>query len=342
MNINRIILLFLLLFIPFSFFSAQVTSSDDKVFLLKYKFVRDDILKYKMNIESTIDAIIGGEEQRAKNKTSFVWTQGVKDVDKIGTAQIETTYRSVKANINVGFMSNIYYDSTEGDSDKNQSMLSASFNSIIGKNFIIDVAKDGKVLSVSGFKDILDGIITNLPGGPMRLSMADQFSRFYNDKTMTGLIQNGFQILPNEEIKIGDSWSRSMIMPTPITLIKIKSIYTLKEVRYLKGKRSAVISIDTKIESVSDKEMEILDREEGGTDFLINIKNGHGDGIFYFDIDKGRVVESSITAEFDVSIKKIEKDIAYLDSSRDDKSLGLNTAVDMKQNIKTNISMELL
>ena len=340
MNIwNRIILLVLL----FLTFSAQTTSAGDKTFLLEFKFVKDDILKYKMKTENIIDTAIGGEQQRAKNKTGFVWTQRVKDVDKIGTASIESTYKSVKANVNVGFMRNIYYDSTEEDGDKNQSMLSEAFNSMIGKSFIIIVAKDGEVLSVSGFNEILNDIITNLPGGPMRIAMADQFSRFYNDKTMIGLIQNGFQVLPKEEIKIGGSWSRSLIMETPVTPIRINSIYTFKEVRRFKGKRCAVIGIDTKIESVSNKEMQIPDRKEVGTDFLTSIKNGHGNGLFYFDIDKGRLVESTITAGFDVFVE-MGNDPAYIVSKGDDEGLDRNNPVAMKmeQNIKTTISMELL
>ncbi|MFV1950509.1 MAG: DUF6263 family protein [Nitrospinota bacterium] len=342
MNIWYRIIILVLLFTPFS---ARIARAENEAFLLQYEFVKDDILKYKMKIKNTIDTTIGGEQQRTKNKTGFVWIQKVKDVDKIGTASIEATYKSVKASINVGFMRNIYYDSTLEDSDRNQSMLSAAFNSMIGKNFIINVAKEGEVLSVSGFKEILDGIVANLPGGPMRMAMADQFSQFYNDETMTGLIQNVFHILPNEKIQIGGSWSRDMIMPTTIIPVRIKSIYTFKDVRRFKGKKCAVIEIDTKIESVSNKkETQILDREEGGPDFLISIKNGHGNGLFYFDIDKGRLIESTITAEFDVFVEMV-MELAYINiSGEDDGGLDFNNPAGMniEQNIKTTISMELL
>ncbi len=342
MNIWNSIIIIVLLFTPFS---ARIARAENEAFLLQYEFVKDDILKYKMKIKNTIDTTIGGEQQRTKNKTGFVWIQKVKDVDKIGTASIEATYKSVKASINVGFMRNIYYDSTLEDSDRNQSMLSAAFNSMIGKNFIINVAKEGEVLSVSGFKEILDGIVANLPGGPMRMAMADQFSQFYNDETMTGLIQNVFHILPNEKIQIGGSWSRDMIMPTTIIPVRIKSIYTFKDVRRFKGKKCAVIEIDTKIESVSNKkETQILDREDGGPDFLISIKNGHGNGLFYFDIDEGRLIESTITAEFDVFVEMV-MELAYINiSGEDDGGLDFNNPAGMniEQNIKTTISLELL
>ncbi len=87
------------------------------------------------------------------------------------------------------------------------------FAGIKGKEFTMKVDEEGKVLEVSGFEQIVNGMVDSLEVAEdirmqMRASLKDQF----NEQNIKDQFAQVFTIFPNKEVKVGDSWEKSWQM----------------------------------------------------------------------------------------------------------------------------------
>lgn len=90
------------------------------------------------------------------------------------------------------------------------SIMAGIFAGIKGKAFTMQVDKEGKVLAVNGFEQIVKGMVDSIQADEdmkmqMHASLADQF----NDQNIKDQFAQIFTIFPNKEIKAGDSWEKS-------------------------------------------------------------------------------------------------------------------------------------
>ena len=109
-------------------------------------------------------------------------------------------------------------------------MMSRIFTGIKGKEFIMKVDEEGKVLEVSGFEQIVNGMVDSLEAGEdikmqIRASLKDQF----NAQNIKDQFAQVFTIFPNKEVKVGDTWEKSWQLGGRMPA-KYVTKYTVKEI----------------------------------------------------------------------------------------------------------------
>ena len=72
------------------------------------------------------------------------------------------------------------------------------------------VDEEGKVLEVTGFDEIINGMVDSMGVDEdmkmqMRASLKDQF----NEQELKDQFAQVFMIFPNKEVKVGDSWEKN-------------------------------------------------------------------------------------------------------------------------------------
>jgi hypothetical protein len=108
--------------------------------------------------------------------------------------------------------------------------MTRMFAGIKGKEFTMKVDEEGKVLEVSGFEQIVNGMVDSLEVAEdikmqMRASLKDQF----NEQNIKDQFAQVFTIFPNKEVKVGDSWEKNWQMGGRMPA-KYTTKYTVKSI----------------------------------------------------------------------------------------------------------------
>jgi len=95
------------------------------------------------------------------------------------------------------------------ESESMEGMMHRLFSKIKGSSFIMKVDEKGNIQSVTGFDEIINGIIGSAGLNEemelqMRASLKDQFS----EQELKNQLAPVFVIFPDQEVKQGDSWQR--------------------------------------------------------------------------------------------------------------------------------------
>jgi hypothetical protein len=146
-------------------------------------------------------------------------------------------------------------------------MMDRVFAGIKGKEFTMKVDEDGKVLEVNGFDQIINGMTDSIAMDEdtkmqVRVSLHDQF----NEKAVKDQYSQVFKIFPNKEIKVGDSWDKSIQMGGRMPA-QYTTRYTVKEIE---GDH-VTLSAQTNIGS-ENSDMEIKGTQHGS--LLVDSKTG--------------------------------------------------------------------
>lgn len=204
------------------------------------------------------------EQNHQINITSGYLLDVIDEKDNIKT--LRATYRSFKMYMNIMGME-IKVDTDQPSEPVEQADLKANplgrmdkiFAGIKGKEFIMKVDDEGKVLEVSGFDKIVNEMIDSIGMEEdaklqVQASLQDQF----NGQVIKDQFAQVFSIFPGKEIKTGDSWEKTIQtggrMPADYT-----TKYTVKE---MEGEH-ITLTAQTNIKQVANSDMEIKGVQNG-------------------------------------------------------------------------------
>ena len=151
--------------------------------------------------------------------------------------------------------------------DDQMSIMKKLFTGIKGKAFTMKVDEEGNVLSVSGFDDVINGMIDSAGVNEdmklqMRMSLRDQF----NEQELKNQFAQVFTIFPNKVVKVGDSWKKDYRMGGKMTA-NFSTTYTVKKME------ADQVTLDANTIIVpAGGEMEITGKQTGT--LLVDGKNG--------------------------------------------------------------------
>jgi len=212
------------------------------------------------------------EQDHKINITSGYTMEVIDDKENIKT--LRTAYKNFKMYMNIMGME-INVDTDKPSEPMNEEDLKANplgmmdrvFAGIKGKEFIMKIDEEGKVLAVNGFEQIINGMIDSLGLGDdikmqMRASLKDQF----NEQSVKDQFAQVFGIFPNKEVKVGDSWEKSQQMGGRMPA-KYTTKYAVKEI----DGDHVTLTAQTNIGS-ANSEMEIKGAQNGS--LLVDSKTG--------------------------------------------------------------------
>lgn len=135
-------------------------------------------------------------------------------------------------------------------------MMAKIFSAIKGKSFGMQVDEEGKVLSVTGFEQIVNGMVDSLAADEnmkmqIRASLKDQF----NEQTVKDQFAQIFTIFPNKKVKVGDNWENHFQVGGKMPA-KFSTAYTVKQIegdQVTLGAKSTISSVEGDIQVNGDQ-----------------------------------------------------------------------------------------
>lgn len=195
-----------------SFFGCSNSGSSSDARVLKFNLQKGK--SYDFEIVMDMDQ----EVMQQKNKIAFIAAYAITVTDDNGKIKSLTAeYKDFKMKMSMmgqeinidGAKKPVQLDNS-GQQNDPSAMLANAFSGIIGKKFYLKVDEAGTILEVTGFQELINGMIAamNLPDEArlmVEASLKDQFNAEKIKESFAPI----FNIYPGKEIKLGDSWERT-------------------------------------------------------------------------------------------------------------------------------------
>jgi hypothetical protein len=183
----------------------------------------------------------------------------------------------------------------------------AVVSKLLGREFEVEVTRRGEIKRAEGIANALAdaGKEVGLPAEKSR-----EFLNTFDETSVAGVLLNGlWPKLPEERIRVGDSWKQPVAAPwgkqpadgKPLAEIE----YTLRSVEIIDGKRLARIAVQVKAdpEVLKNLKLDLPMPQVQGLDLVLGLKTWESDGEIVLDLTEGRLLRSKLDTrlEFNVS-----------------------------------------
>lgn len=229
--VYRLLLLALLVPAGLIVESCQSTRSATASRMLKFNFEKGKGYDYEMIVN--LDQEVGGRTVQMDMANYYSMT--VSDDDgKLKT--ITTRFERFKINMDVmGFAMEIDSDKpvTEGRDSMTAKLnkVTSALAAIKGRQFTMKVNAEGKVEELSGLRGMAAAIADSLGlDEKQKQQMVARFDQQFNDKEVQGQFEQVLYILPNREVKVGDSWKKTITGGSMYRGSTMTSTYTVDEI----------------------------------------------------------------------------------------------------------------
>jgi hypothetical protein len=274
---------------------AAPVLGQDKGVELAWKFEKGKTFYQTMKTKTSQTMNIMNQPVKQEQDQEFVFSWNVKD--KTDTAVVlEQKIESVKMSIKIG-TNTVEFDSNKKDAADNP--LSSFFKPLVGSAFTLTLdPKTMKVTKVEGREEFVKKVTEANP------QMAALLRVILSEDQLKQMAEPAFAVVQGtgQKVEPNASWTReSKLSMGPIGSYDTKYTYTYKgpEERTIDNKKMAL----QKIEMKTDLTYKAPDPKEAtGLPFKIdsgNLKTTEAAGTIYFDAEKGRVAESTMTVKLE-------------------------------------------
>ena len=217
------------------------------------------------------------EQNHKINITSGYALDVIDDKDNIKT--VRTVFKNFKMYMNIMGME-INVDTDKPSEPVSQAELKANplgmmdrvFAGIKGKEFIMKVNEEGKVLEVSGFEKIITSMIDSMGvEGDAKMQVQASLQDQFNDQTIKDQFGQVLSIFPGKEIKVGDKWEKILQVGGRMPA-KYITTYTVKGIEGDHVSLSAHTNIGSANNESDNYQMEIKGTQNGS--LLVDGKTG--------------------------------------------------------------------
>ena len=211
--------------------SEKSTPTDDNV---KLKFNLKPGSKFTYDAQSVQDVEAGG--QRIKQDITMVSNFAVQSAADSAT-KLDVSYQRVAMKMDAGGQQ-MAYDSNDPST---KSSPLALMGGLVGKHFTVGVTNAGRVTSVQGVNELINGMID--PANPNAAAMRAQISQTLNDQTIKSMMEQSFNIYPNHQVQPGDTWTKATSVAMGPMTMSATSTYKLNSI----GDGVAHIGVSSKL-----------------------------------------------------------------------------------------------
>ena len=251
--------------------------------------------EYRTEIVQNIKQSAMGREMPVEETVTMGFQMNVKSKNTQGVEAF-FTYRDASYYLSSP-MIKMGYDSKKSTENPNdlEKLLGKIFGGVVGKNFTLNVASDGKINTVSGVDAITGEIKKSVANDEVdkQTKLSDsEISQWLGEDALKGMFEQSFRIFPDKEVKIGDNWVIESSYGISNKKTKTKTVYILK---------SIADGIAT-VSSTATVEME----PSGGAEGTLN---GGQAGEILVDVKTGIPVSSDLTLNIKGNVKMHQMDM---------------------------------
>jgi len=227
--------------------SGLLTACGPSTFTLRLHFKRGDVFHVKMDTIQHMTQTIVGQDVKVNQQMVFEYTWEVADVNAAGDVTLKVTYDRLALRQEQNGEKRAY-DSASGETPSD---FFKGVDLLVGKSFIVVLAPDGKVQSLTGLKEMLrqvadetglakdeaDAFYESLLGGFGDQAMTEQFNAFVNP-------------YPQKPLKVGSTWESDVTLKVLFPLA-VHNVYTVQDWQ----DNRVTLKVNSILQSNSDKTM---------------------------------------------------------------------------------------
>ncbi|HUW58683.1 MAG TPA: DUF6263 family protein [Planctomycetota bacterium] len=174
--------------------------------LLRYHYKVGDKYLAVMEADQDIVQKLGGQTNKMDQTMTFEMGMEVVSVDESGTSDIKVTYRRVAFKQSSRAAGKVDYDSADPGKAKDPNPALVGFKALVGKSLMMTMDDRGNVKGVSGTKELVEGMLAELPAGQAREMARQQLANMLDEKKFSQEM-DGFSVnWPESPVKVGDTW----------------------------------------------------------------------------------------------------------------------------------------
>lgn len=281
--------------------SANGGSAASGPIALKIKWQAGKKYDMEMDLNRSMNVDVPGQQEPQVTVTKL--TQGlryspVKDLDT-GGHQVELEFTSQNLDMTQNGKELVSYDSTQKtpiETNGPAAPVAAAMQAMMGAPLTYTFAADGSVEKIDGIDSLTSRVTAAVPNQRVRASL----EQLFDEDTLKQYGQFA-QSLPDHPINVGDSWSSSQDINTPIGVITADSTYTFKNWEQHNGHNCIhfLITGDLKSKTASAATIGLV----------IKIDKGTVKGDAWFDPDLGMFVD--INTDQDLALNFTTRQTAF-------------------------------
>jgi hypothetical protein len=259
---------------------TPLLAQDAKPVKLEWKFEKDKTFYQTITTDTTLALKTTGADVNQKHKETYVvgWTP-VKQEEKNWVLKLRIEGIHVEGDF-AG--TKVAFDSTRDDNAPGP--VSGCLKALVGTEFTLTLSPEMKVTKVEGGSTTLKDFVKKLSAADSQTEML--LSQFVTEDALKAMAEQTFAVLPSKEVKKGDKWDRTAIVPLgPLGTYETKYTYTDD------GPDEKNANLE-KIGFKADMTYKAPADKLGGGAFKINtadLKSSDAAGTTLFRKDKGRI-----------------------------------------------------
>ena len=245
MRIKRNLFAGLFLILGLNIASAQVKLSFNPEKGKKYEYQTEVIQNIKQNLM--------GQEIPMEMTTSMTCLMEIKDKTP-QEIQVQLTYQDLAYVVSSPMMK-MEYDSKNPVENPTEidKVLERAFSNFMGKSFLVVIAPDGSVKSVTTVETVAESAAnTSAANWQVDAQIAAQINQQFSGDAMKNMFEQSFKMYPANAVTAGDSWNIEGTTTINNMNTSLKTKYTLKEV----SRNMATISVESDVEMESGAGLE--------------------------------------------------------------------------------------
>jgi hypothetical protein len=276
------------LFIACNSGGSKTSSASGDAIVLKFNLSKGVKFDYSMLMAMNMDQNVGGNSMHMTNKMKVGYIFEVTN-DSAGWKTVNSTIDNVGMNVNAGAVSiNFDTDSAMTDTTGPAAMMGKVFGAMKGGQFSFTINEKGQVGQVTGMKEMMEKIMEkeNTPNAQM---IMQSMGKAFDENNFKQNISQSFAVYPDNPVKPGDSWTKTMTMNSNGIPMKSENTYTLTSVDGDK----ANIKVAAKISSA-----------DSTTANAVSNLSGTIDGTSVYEISSGMVVSGDMDMKMSVKTQQ--------------------------------------
>jgi hypothetical protein len=213
--------------------------------LLRCSYKVGDKYLAVMESERNITQEVAGQTNRVKQTMRMDMGMEVLAVDPQGTAEVKYTHRRIALKMDSP-RATLDYDSGDPAKANVDHPMLIGFKVLVGKSIILTLTNRGEVKGVKGVKEIMDGIIAQIPEGPEREAARRQLAGTMDEERFSQQMTGFSVLLPAEPMDVGDSWKGEQKTDLGFMSVLLKTDYQVEKIT----PDAVEVAVNSRIETV--------------------------------------------------------------------------------------------
>jgi hypothetical protein len=277
---KKLLLPALLVMIYFS--SCKSTS---EIVSLKLQMPVGNTYEYTFVMDMNMDQNVMGQQMKISNKMTMGYVFEVLK-DSAGWKTMRSTIGRIRMDMDMmGRTMTIDSNEPVSDTIPGSAQMYNAFAGMKGKQFTFTINDKGQVGEVKGLKEMRESIVKDMPDGD---KVDQQLESSFNEESFKQNLEQSFNIFPDKDVAVGDSWKKTMNMKSQGMNIKSENTYTLESIKDGKAHIKVKTGLSTD-KTTAENGMEIT-------------MKGTGDGVYTFEQSTGMVMDGDVKMKMDMEM----------------------------------------